>query len=461
MTHDGKQFDRKFMYLAGQGENSMNSISGRVALGLALLALGGCVALDANSATPVSLGGFPADLVAEVSLPKRPPASQEQLAFCFFDPQQNIFHEHAEIRILALDGSAVSTISPSPSLGPDVSFGCIPFETEEGQRELSPVDYSWSPDGKNVLLVASGSLYLADLTSDAQPIGVRFFLQLPQYISYGDNYFPTWSPDGQRVAFIGSNQDLKAGAPWPTDSIFITSWKGDNIRQMTFEYGLFSNANSLIWSHDGRYLAHILPTSWGSKSPLPFGNGLGIVDTSNDSLIKFEGPQLDPSLPAAYGPYQRAFDTNGVAWLPGDALILFVVQGNTPEQNQLWVIRPDGSDSRALYTGDIRWLALSPDGKRLVVIVVEQGAYTLKLLRLESELKVETLLDAGHWPLATQPGAVIRDAEWSPDGTRLAFASNPQGNYDLFLWDSLTGQITPLTQTPAFEVGPHWRPYTK
>ncbi len=47
---------------------------------------------------------------------------------------------------------------------------------------------------------------------------------------------------------------------------------------------------------------------------------------------------------------------------------------------------------------------------------------------------------------------------WSPDGSRIAFASNRAGTYYLFVMNSDGSNQTPLTETEAQEVKPAWSP---
>ena len=46
----------------------------------------------------------------------------------------------------------------------------------------------------------------------------------------------------------------------------------------------------------------------------------------------------------------------------------------------------------------------------------------------------------------------------SPDGTRLAFASNRDGDWDLYWMDLATGEVTQLTDTPEYDAAPSWSP---
>ncbi len=58
----------------------------------------------------------------------------------------------------------------------------------------------------------------------------------------------------------------------------------------------------------------------------------------------------------------------------------------------------------------------------------------------------------------TNSPADDRDPAWSPDGTRVAFASTRDGNWELYILDIATGAITRLTRTPGFEAAPTWSP---
>lgn len=61
-----------------------------------------------------------------------------------------------------------------------------------------------------------------------------------------------------------------------------------------------------------------------------------------------------------------------------------------------------------------------------------------------------TRLTAGTWN--------DRDPVWSPDGTRIAFASDRQQGWDLYILNIITGDITRVTDTPGFEANPSWSP---
>lgn len=69
-----------------------------------------------------------------------------------------------------------------------------------------------------------------------------------------------------------------------------------------------------------------------------------------------------------------------------------------------------------------------------------------------------SLLASGKYlRLTTGPWNDIHPAI-SPDGSRVAFASNRAGNWDLYLLELNSGKITPLTQSPEYEAHPSWSP---
>ena len=47
---------------------------------------------------------------------------------------------------------------------------------------------------------------------------------------------------------------------------------------------------------------------------------------------------------------------------------------------------------------------------------------------------------------------------WSPDGTKFAFYSNRDGNYEIYVMDADGSNQTRLTNTPADEIDPAWSP---
>jgi TolB protein len=66
---------------------------------------------------------------------------------------------------------------------------------------------------------------------------------------------------------------------------------------------------------------------------------------------------------------------------------------------------------------------------------------------------------------ASQPLIRLTAGDWqditpsvSPNGSTVAFSSNREGHWDLYLLDLTTGETSQLTNTPEYESGPTWSP---
>lgn len=116
---------------------------------------------------------------------------------------------------------------------------------------------TWSPDGnliayeQQVPEISIGSM-----------ITIREGFQgdvIAQYANpYRSGYFPmgspVWSPNGDRVAFPGSFVDMSFTLAQPTTQIYTLSTNGDTVFGFT---GTSGNDYSPTWSPDGHYLAFI------------------------------------------------------------------------------------------------------------------------------------------------------------------------------------------------------------
>jgi len=87
--------------------------------------------------------------------------------------------------------------------------------------------------------------------------------------------------------------------------------------------------------------------------------------------------------------------------------------------------------------------------KDLIVLSIEENGYAHLFVMIPGELSL-TRITSGDWNDITP--AV------SPDGSRIAFASNRDGFWDLYLLDLQTGGTQQLTNTPQYDSSPTWSP---
>ncbi len=134
---------------------------------------------------------------------------------------------------------------------------------------------------------------------------------------------------------------------------------------------------------------------------------------------------------------------------------------------QLYSMRPDGSDQRQLtflkdHFADMgRW---SPDGEQIVFIsdslgstagsplyLMDADGGNIRPLKILSMTGDTPYLQSGFWPA------------WSPDGTRIAFTHclNCEAgglNYEVLVYDFLSGKVNDLTNNIAGDQDPSWSP---
>lgn len=164
-------------------------------------------------------------------------------------------------------------------------------------------------------------------------------------------------------------------------------------------------------------------------------------------------------------------------------LVFASAERGSAYSNGLWIVRPDGSELRALVRDQIIVGAnkltdsISPDGRYLAYITTTDSlswfrGLTLHILTLPDGASVADI------PLTSPqtepaPGAEFGDAAieatraitdvpslaWSPDSTRLAFIGIMDGpSADLYLYSLADGNITRLTDGPSQGYQPMWSP---
>ena len=90
-----------------------------------------------------------------------------------------------------------------------------------------------------------------------------------------------------------------------------------------------------------------------------------------------------------------------------------------------------------------------PDAQDIVLLSLEENGYAHLFFYIPQQLPL-TRLTYGAWD-DISPAL-------SPDGTQVAFASNRDGTWDLYTLELESGEITRVTNSPAYESAPSWSP---
>lgn len=275
--------------------------------------------------------------------------------------------------------------------------------------------------------------------------------------SPGDDYDAMWSRDGKRIAFTSHRTG--------DDETYIMNADGSGVRRVTRSRGEDENPSWL----DSKRLV-ISSVRKGQKKPqiyvVTIATGRA-VRLTNNALYNL-WPQVSPN-----GRW-IAFTRSKYQWGSGD----IVVMG------------PDGRHAKAITpaSSDDGYSSWSPDSRRLVY----QRGSTLYLIDRSGAHNepVEPRASGGdpfwardgtiyfdNWDEENPEIAVVaasggpfrlltEDSEdedvepfWSPDGTRLLFQSDRNGDDEIWVMDARGGEAKNLTQAPrADDQEPVWSP---
>jgi tol-pal system beta propeller repeat protein TolB len=127
---------------------------------------------------------------------------------------------------------------------------------------------------------------------------------------------------------------------------------------------------------------------------------------------------------------------------PNGKRIVFTNNGNG-----IWVMRADGNNPHAITFKDDIDPTWSPDGSKISFASSRRGDRQLFVMDANGE-NVEQLTD-----LKNMGGR----STWSPDGTKIAFYRGPKGDHNIYIVDVNTKDIKKLTNG-GDNLGPSWSP---
>ena len=225
------------------------------------------------------------------------------------------------------------------------------------------------------------------------------------------------------------------------------------------------NYEIYVMDADGANLQRLTNNPHGDSSPSWSPDGKQIAFTSKRDGHVINGiPTDDIYVMDADGGNPQNLTNNphydlSPSWSPDGKQIAFMSrrEGNY----EIYVMDADGGNPQNLTNnphadGFPSW---SPDGERIVFSARREGHFENKL-GITSEIYVMDA-DGGNEQRLTENRRNDDTPSWSPDGKRIAFASDRKGdfvNFEIYVMDADGGNQRRLTENRAWDRFPSWSP---
>lgn len=251
------------------------------------------------------------------------------------------------------------------------------------------------------------------LLADADGENQRVILESPQPIMS-----PSWSPDGQWLAYVSFENRGSA--------VFVQRVRTGERRQVSARAGI---NGAPAWSPDGTKLALTLSGSSGNLD-------IFVLDLGTQGLTRLtEDPAIDTE----------------PTWSPDGRSIYFT--SDRAGGPQVYRVAAQGGESPKRVSFGVPYASrprLSPDGTQLAMAVREGGGYRIAVQDLaSSQLRVLTR------------GSLDESPSFSPNGAQLIYAARERGQGVLQMV-SVDGQVTQRLKADSGTVRePVWGPFSQ
>jgi hypothetical protein len=205
------------------------------------------------------------------------------------------------------------------------------------------------------------------------------------------------------------------------------------------------NETSIRLSHNGLTVAGTVDLLDAAQLTAVFTPAVALVPSTDYQLVVTEDVRDLDGEPVD-APVTVSFTTAGSGDTPLAGRIAF------SNLASISVINPDATGFRTLVDGGRGWEyrspTWSPDGSKIAFASNRDGKWTLFVMEAD-----------GSWltPLTRGTGSDDRPA-WSPDGARIAFESDRDGDFDIYLMNSDGSDAVNLTDRPTYDRAPAWSP---
>ena len=154
--------------------------------------------------------------------------------------------------------------------------------------------------------------------------------------------------------------------------------------------------------------------------------------------------------------FSNAFDGDA-SWSPDGKRLVF--ESRRDGNSELYTINANGSGTKRLtfnsvFDGDPAW---SPDGKSIAFSSDRDGNREIYAMNADGS-NVRRLTNTGGVVSDVQLDGLDADPAWSPDGRRIAFNSNRDGDYEIYVMNADGSGQRNLTDNASLDALPAWSP---
>jgi len=244
----------------------------------------------------------------------------------------------------------------------------------------------------------------------------------------GSDSNPRWSPDGSQLAFVST----RSGAP----QVWVLPMTGGEARQVTT---LETGASSPVWAPDGRTVYFVSDVEWPAPSRLD---------------------ELEGDFPTSALMWDHLLYRHWNEWRAGRREHLFAVPSTGGDARDLTPWDKDVPTITLPGYGDV---AAAPDGTELAFVMNPDSVVPTGT---NNDVFVMRPDGSGRRAVTTNKGDQNTPA-YAPDGRYLAYRSQPTPGFEadrthLMILDRQSGQTTDLTADWSLSVGQIvWAPDSK
>jgi Tol biopolymer transport system component len=367
------------------------------------------------------------------------------------------------------DGNQLVFATAPPTvfqIGPSDLWAVTLTPSDRRRLSVKGIQPSWSPHGHRIAywtVFREGAFGQRDIDTIPAAGGTP----VPVTSDAAIDWNPVWAPDGRHLYFASNR-----GGSMNLWRVAIDEQSGRVLAQPEPLTTPSALAGHLSVSADGRRVAYASFERTAPIQTVPFDPASGTITATPVTLVggtRFLswvapspdgqwlayysiGNQMDLLISRSDGSGERELTHDPAndrypSWSPdGRQIALF---SNRSGNNQIWSIKPDGSDLRQLtfapegVASKAHW---SPDGSRIVYLGGASGDD--KIFAFEPA-KPWTAQTPQHFSRVVEPGVLFAPGGgWSPDGKRLLGDVASGG---VFTYSFASGQFTRLTR-----IGESW-----